>query len=124
MARSDGALPQNSRRSSKERFAWKTLHLQPIAHCAFRALPGWIVGAGLLAALAAIFVFNVPVSTVVYYGFIILAIGGHFLMHGSHGGHDGHAGHGQTNNVSAKADDSDDSAQAKDKHAGHSGGCH
>lgn len=50
----------------------------------------WFVGIGLMAALAAVFIFNVAVSTVVYYGFIGLMFGGHFFMHGSHGGHGGH----------------------------------
>jgi len=81
----------------------------------------WIVGLGLMAALAAVFVFNVAVSTVAYYGFIGLMFGGHFFMHGSHGGHAGHTGHGpRTINVDGSAD----TTPAKDEHAGHSGGCH
>jgi len=81
----------------------------------------WIVGAGLLVALVAVAVFNVPLNTVVYYGFIILMIGGHFFMHGSHGGH---GAHGQHSDASATADNTAEATQAKDKHADHSGGCH
>ena len=84
----------------------------------------WFLGAGLLAALVAIVVFNVPLNTVVYYGFVVLMIGGHFFMHGSHGGHGGHTGHGQQSDTSANADNAADGTQAKDKQAGHSGGCH
>ena len=84
----------------------------------------WILGGGLLVALAAIFVFNVPASTVLYYGFIVLMIGSHFFMHGSHGGHGGQAGHEQHSNTPANTDDSTDTAQTKDKQTGHSGGCH
>ncbi len=75
----------------------------------------WFLGLGLAAALIAIFVFNVAVNTVVYYGLIALMVGGHFFMHGSHGGH---AGHGQpgTSTDAARSD--------KDQHTGHSGGCH
>ena len=80
-----------------------------------------ILGGGLFAALAAIVVFNVPLNTVVYYGFIVLMIGSHFFMHGSHGGHAGHEQHGDT---SAKADNVADTTQTQDEHAGHSGGCH
>lgn len=77
----------------------------------------WVLGAGLIAALVAIFVFNVAINTVAYYGFIALMIGSHFFMHGSHGGHGGSAGHqhGPASNA-AEAD--------KNKHAGHTGGCH
>ena len=84
----------------------------------------WILGGGLLVALAAIFVFNVPASTVLYYGFIVLMIGSHFFMHGSHGGHGGQAGHEQHSNTPANTDDSTGAAQTKDKQTGHSGGCH
>lgn len=75
----------------------------------------WFLGLGLVAALIAIFLFNVAVDTVVYYGLIALMVGSHFFMHGSHGGH---AGHGQpgTPTEAARSD--------KDQHAGHSGGCH
>lgn len=78
----------------------------------------WVLGLGLIAALIAIFVFNVAVSTVVYYGFIGLMLGGHFFMHGSHGGHAGHGGHEAHNRAAGEAQSD------QDEHAGHSGGCH
>jgi len=78
----------------------------------------WFVGLGLIAALAAVFIFNVAVSTVVYYGFIALMIGGHFFMHGSHGGHSGHGP--RTTNADGPAD----ATPTKDERGGHSGGCH
>ena len=42
----------------------------------------WFLGAGLIAALVAVFVFNVALNTVVYYGFIALMFGSHLFMHG------------------------------------------
>ena len=77
----------------------------------------WVLGGGLIAALVAIFVFNVAVNTVAYYGFIALMIGSHFFMHGSHGGHSGPAGHqhGSTSNTAESN---------KNEHSGHTGGCH
>ena len=71
----------------------------------------WVLGGGLIAALVAIFVFNVAVNTVVYYGFFALMMGSHFFMHGSHGGRQ----HGSTLN---NADSS------KNEHHKHTGGCH
>lgn len=71
----------------------------------------WFLGLGLIVALAAIFIFNVTVSTVVNYGFIALMVGSHLFMHGSHGGHQ----HNTTPNA----------AESKENgHAGRSGGCH
>lgn len=80
----------------------------------------WLLGIGLIAALVAVFVFNVAVSTVVYYGFFVFMIGSHFFMHGGHGGHSGAGGHqhGPVSNV-AESDKSD-----TNKHSGHTGGCH
>lgn len=77
----------------------------------------WVLGGGLIAALVAIFIFNVAVNTVVYYGFIALMIGNHFFMHGSHGGHGGPAGHqhGSTSNTAESN---------KNEHSRHTGGCH
>jgi hypothetical protein len=65
-------------------------------------------------ALLAIFVFNVAVKTVVYYGFFALMMGSHFFMHGGHGGHGGHQ-HGSTSN---NAD------STKNENSKHTGGCH
>lgn len=78
----------------------------------------WFLGAGLIAGLIAVFAFNVAVSTVVYYGFFALMIGGHFFMHGSHGGHGNHAA--QSN----KAETTTPDPNKKDQPASHSGGCH
>lgn len=77
----------------------------------------WFLGLGLIAALVAIFVFNVAVSTVAYYGFILLMVGSHLFMHGGHGGSRQHQ-HGPVSNaaVSDKPD--------TNKHSGHTGGCH
>ena len=85
----------------------------------------WILGLGLIVALAAIFVFNVPLSTVGYFALFALFMGSHFFMHGSHGGHGGHAGHGQRTGTTTNVDGPASAAQStKDEHAGHSGGCH
>ena len=77
----------------------------------------WFLGLGLIAALVAIFIFNVAFTTVVYYGFIALMLGSHFFMHGSHGGHGGHTGH----QAGAELNPTETN---KNVHAGHSGGCH
>ena len=77
----------------------------------------WILGLGAVVALVAIFVFNVALGTVVYYGFIALMVGSHFFMHGSHGGHGSHAG--QQPGAASNPDEA-----KKNEHAGHSGGCH
>lgn len=55
-------------------------------------LTGWIVPAGVAAALVAIFVFNVAVSTVLIYGLVGLMIFSHLFMHSGHGSHGGHSG--------------------------------
>jgi hypothetical protein len=82
----------------------------------------WFLGPGLLIALVAIFVFNVPLGTVGYFAFFAFFIGSHFFMHGSHGGH---ASHGQNTNARINVDGPASAAQSKpDEHAGHSGGCH
>ena len=80
----------------------------------------WFLGLGLIAALVAIFVFNVALSTVAYFGFIALMVGSHLFMHGGHGGHGGSAGHqhGPVSNA-VESDKSDTNA-----HSGHTGGCH
>lgn len=77
----------------------------------------WFLGLGLIAALVAIFIFNVAFSTVVYYGFFAIMMGSHFFMHGSHGGHGGSAGHqhGPASNA----------AESNEKEPpGRTGGCH
>ena len=82
----------------------------------------WFLGLGLIAALIAIFVFNVATNTVVYYGFFALMIGSHFFMHGSHTGHGGHGGN--TGQVSGAALNPSEVDKDKNGHAGHAGGCH
>ena len=82
----------------------------------------WFLGLGLIVALVAIFVFNVPLGTVGYYALFAFFIGSHFFMHGSHGGH---AGHGQRTSSTTNVDGPAGAAQSdKDEHSGHSGGCH
>ena len=79
----------------------------------------WFLGLGLIAALIAIFVFNVALNTVAYYGFFALMIGSHLFMHGSHGRHGGHGGrNGQQSGAALNPAEVD-----KNEHAGHSGGC-
>lgn len=82
----------------------------------------WFLGLGLIAALVAIFIFNVALSTVAYYGFFALMMGSHFFMHGSHGGHGRSAGH--QHGPASNAAESDQVESDKNKHAGHTGGCH
>lgn len=77
----------------------------------------WFLGVGLIAALVAIFVFNVAVNTVVYYGFIALMLGSHLFMHGAHGGHGSPAGHDH-NSVSNTSESN------QNDRSNHSGGCH
>lgn len=81
----------------------------------------WFLGIGLLLALVAIFLFNVPVGTVANYGLLAFFLGGHFFMHGSHGGHGGSGGHQHGGPVSnaAESDKTD-----VNQHSGHTGGCH
>ena len=77
----------------------------------------WVSGLGLIAALIAVLVFKVAISTVLYYGFFALMIGSHLFMHGAHGGH---GSHGPRSSSSGAAPSDKD----KDEHAGHSRGCH
>ena len=79
----------------------------------------WFLGAGLIAAVVAIFFFNVALNTVASYGFFALMIGSHFFMHGSHGGHGGHTGQPSGAALNPAEADKD-----KNEHTGHSGGCH
>ncbi len=84
----------------------------------------WIAGVGLLMALLAIVVFNVPVSTVVTWGiFIALMFGSHFL-HGVHGDHDS-SSYGQQSHPSSDASDQIYATQpVKVDQTNHSHGCH
>lgn len=77
----------------------------------------WFLGLGLIAALAAIFIFNVAVSTVAYYGLLAFMFSGHFFMHGSHGGHGDSQGH-QHGTASDRA------GSNQNEHSRHTGGCH
>jgi hypothetical protein len=51
---------------------------------------GLIAIAGVLAALLAIFVFNVKPGLVLNYGLLGAMILSHFFMHAGHGAHNGH----------------------------------
>jgi hypothetical protein len=82
----------------------------------------WILGFGLVLALAAIFIFNIPLGTVGYYALFAFFIGSHFFMHG---GHRGHAGHEQRPRSTTNVDGPASAAQSRqDEHTSHSGGCH
>ena len=82
----------------------------------------WILGLGLIVALVAVFVFNVAINTVAYYGFFALMIGSHFFMHGSHASHGGHGGNtGQESSTTLNPSEVD---KDKNEHAGHSDSCH
>ncbi len=70
----------------------------------------WFLGIGLVAGLIAVFVFNIAVGTVAYYGLFAFMMGSHFFMHGSHGGHGGHQHNPEQSN--------------NDEHSKHAGGCH
>jgi hypothetical protein len=74
----------------------------------------WFLGAGLIAAVVAIFFFNVALNTVASYGFFALMIGSHFFMHGAHGGHGG-----QQHNTKPNAPEPNENNPV-----GRSGGCH
>ena len=102
-----------------------------------------LVALVILTAAAAILVFDVPVGTVVTYGFLGLMLFGHFFMHGSHSGHDHGATRSQQDSEHSHADQGtsqinahshiDGSAEQgepeaktekdKDSHQGHSGCC-
>jgi hypothetical protein len=90
----------------------------------------WVITGALVAALVAIFVFKVAVSTVITYGFLGAMILSHLFMHGSHGGHGGHANHaghagGAQTAPSASVDGPANAGQTgSDQQAGHTGGCH
>ncbi len=79
----------------------------------------WFLGLGLIAALIAIFIFNVALNTVAYYGFFALMFGSHFFMHGSHAGHGGNGGGNGQQSVAAL-----NAAEVEKDNNGHSGGCH
>ena len=50
----------------------------------------WVIGAGLVAALLAIFVFKVAVGTVFTFSLFGLMAFSHLFMHGGHGSDSGH----------------------------------
>lgn len=81
----------------------------------------WILGIALVIALVAIFVFDVAVKTVVYYGFFALMMGSHFFMHGSHGGHGRHQVDSTAHSTESNGNAIDSS---KNENSGRSGGCH
>ena len=77
----------------------------------------WVIGAGLVAALLAIFVFKVAVGTVFTFGLFGLMAFSHLFMHGGHGSHGSHGD-------SPPASGPDANVDQQDKPSGHSGGCH
>lgn len=77
----------------------------------------WVLGVAVIAGLVAIFVFEVTATTVASYAFFLFMLSSHLFMHGSHGRHDSPAGH-QPDVTSSTTD------LNKDKHSGHTGGCH
>ena len=82
----------------------------------------WFVGLGLISALVAIFVFDVPLGTVGYYALIAAFIGSHLFMHGSHAGH---AGHEQRTDAAANVGSPVSAPPSKpDEQTGQSSGCH
>ena len=87
----------------------------------------WVITGAVVAALVAILVFQVAVSTVISYGFFAAMILSHLFMHGSHGRHGSHAGpaSGVGNTPSASMDGPANAGQSdSDPHTGHTGGCH
>lgn len=105
-----------------------------------------LVAAVIIAAAVAILVFNVPIGTVLTYGFLGVMVFSHFFMHGGHGAHGGHgqgasASEQNGEHAHAKADSAqtsehnhaDGPAQPgnpektsekdSDSHKGHSGCC-
>jgi len=93
----------------------------------FRIPPAvWLIGAGFIAALVAVFVFKVAIGTVVTYSFIGLMLVSHLFMHGGHGSHGGHGDQDQRREPSANVDGParEDSPASKDDRTGQSGGCH
>ena len=75
-------------------------------------LISWFFGLGLIAALVAIFIFNVSINTVAYYGIISFMLGSplFFRVHG-------HCGHQHNATPNAAGPNDNDSARR-------SGACH
>ena len=80
----------------------------------------WVILAAVVAALVAIFVFNVAVSTVLTYGFLGLMLFSHLFMHGGHGSHESHGTHSEQADSRVGGDTQTDQ---ENTHARH-GGCH
>lgn len=78
----------------------------------------WLIGAGLIVGLIAIFVFQYPVRSLGTLAFYGLFIGGHFLMHR---GHSNHAAH---NEGAKEPGSSANQTWETADHSEHSGGCH
>ena len=93
----------------------------------FRIPPAvWLIAAGLIAALVAVFVFKVAIGTVITYSFIGLMLISHLFMHGGHGSHGGHSEEAQRRGAPSNGDGStrESSTTSKDDPTGQSGGCH
>lgn len=88
----------------------------------FRIPPAvWLIGAGLIAALVAFFVFKVAIGTVITYSLIGLMLSSHLFMHGGHGSQGGHS---QSGNPPANTAGTVDDKQSNAEQTRQSGGCH
>lgn len=77
----------------------------------------WVLIAAVLIAGIAIFIFNVPLGTVVTYGLFGFMMLSHLFMHGNHGSHENHS----ENNTIQNGGSAD---QKANDHPGNKGGCH
>jgi ABC-type transport system involved in cytochrome bd biosynthesis fused ATPase/permease subunit len=84
----------------------------------------WVIVATLIIGSLAIFVFNVPLNTVVTYGFFILMMGSHFFMHGSHGSHTGARSEGHDNHPNQTGSQNNGDPNQNNNKNSQSGGCH
>lgn len=88
----------------------------------FRIPPAvWLIGAGLIAAPVAFFVFKVAIGTVITYTLIGLMLSSHLFMHGGHGSQDGHSPSG---NPPVHKDGAVADTQSNDQPTRPAGGCH
>jgi hypothetical protein len=78
----------------------------------------FVLVAGLMVALMAILLFEIPVSTVGIYALFALCIGSHFFMHARHGAHAGHNHHRHNH------DGLTTTPAMKEEHTSQSNSCH
>ena len=60
---------------------------EPDVHGRLRMVAQFL-GLGVIVALVAIYIFNVPVGTVIYFGLLALMFSAQFIMHGGTAGTD------------------------------------